>query len=501
MIYQDTTLLIILNTLVFFICLANLAYCFATRQPRSMKMFSLLLVLYGSYVFFIPGLYDFVTSYERSVSYASPIDPNHLLITYVIEILFLLVLLTTLHITFQRSARKPNFVKSIPGLTSISKDHGFLLFLTLACLLTVYDQMVNQLAAYGRLVTYNAATAFEVKGVLGLPQALSTIWVALIVLPGKVAAAVLLTSPKKALTKNPFLGFFVYKIIPSSLLLLVFVYGFVVGVRMRSIEPLIILAVVFFLRHGIDRRVITLGATTIFIIVTLGPVVGTTYRTAITQKDARGDDFADRITLLFELTTGTSSAVEGSVTEKLVGEFRDRLVDANLSSGLVRTSLNNGHVWHNPAINSMISFIPRAIWLDRPAAKSGDGTQTGVAGFIVWRELSGRTFGNWGGYTAASHSFWEFNILGVFLWALVYGLIVSVTLRRYGKTGEMDFREIDLLFLLLILRLYKFDAFLIPSGPDMILTVTKTIVPLLILKYLCDKVFFNFKIHRKRVLT
>jgi hypothetical protein len=269
-------------------------------------------------------------------------------------------------------------------------------------------------------------------------------------------------------------------------LILVFiaVYGIAVGVRHITLGVFILIGVAGFIQGR--YKFIYFFVFGLIAIIAIGPVIGSVYRTFLTQSSSQDLGIIERISSLSEF----SAANNESAIEKLWDEFGVRLVDARLSSGLIKFSDREGHVGPSVLLNTLYSPIPRFVWKDKPAPRSYDGTHKGLAGFVVWNELTGREWGNWGGYTAAAHSWWEFSIIGVMINALLYGLFLRIAIESLRMH-----KFIGLLIFLYSINIMHFDSFFIRTMPDMLMFLLSRLFPLLIVMFFWSKISsFKFRL-------
>jgi len=461
-----------LSLILIAISLFNIFYAHKKYRNNLVTILSIWLFIYVLYVFFVPSVYGVFTGFESSISYG--INPDHLVLVYFLEIIFILILLLTFY-----NAPSRNFSRSvgkiIPNLNRKSEVY-FLLFLSVIVMILYIDDLLPGLASYGRIQQYDSDVGNITAGFLNLPITITAPLKAIFVVPGKIAAALLVTMPySKDMNMSKF-KFNFFKLVALLFLGFVAVYGIAVGVRHITLGVFIIIAVAGFIQGRYKFTYYFVFG--LIAIIAIGPVIGSVYRTFLTQSSSQDLGIIERISSLSEFSTSNNE----SAMEKLWDEFGVRLVDARLSSGLIKFSDREGHVGPSVLLNTLYSPIPRYLCKDKPAPRSYDGNHRGLAGFVVWNELTGREWGNWGGYTAASHSWWEFSLVGVIINALLYGLFLRVTIestRMHQFIGSLIF--------LYSINIMHFDSFFMKTMPDMLMFLLSRLFPLLIIVFLWAK--------------
>jgi hypothetical protein len=463
-----------LSLILVIISLLNIFYAYKRYHNNAITILSVWVAIYILYVFFVPSIYGVFTDFKSSVSYG--INPDHLVLVYFIEIVFILILLP---VFYNAPTRKISSMVSriIPSLSRKSEVY-FLLFLSFIVILVYMDQIFTGLASYGRIQQYDANVTHSVVGIFVIPAMVMEPLIAIFMAPGKIATSILLTMPY---SQNLHISKFKFKLIKISALLtfiLIVAYGISMGVR-----NLVLVMFILVMISGILQKRYKFTYVFIFgliAIIAIGPIIGSVYRTFLTQTSSQNLGIVERVSALSEMSFNDSSSE--SFSGKLWDEFGIRLVDARLSTGLIKFSERDGHVGTGVISNTIYSFIPRYIWNDKPAPRSYDGTHKGLAGFLVWKELTGREWGNWGGYTAASHSWWELSLVGVIINAIIFGLFLRIVIGSTERKGL-----VGIMLLVYSLNIIHFDSFFMKTIPDMLLFFSR-VLPLMVILFFWSRV-------------
>jgi hypothetical protein len=394
-----------LSLILIGIALLNIFYSYKKYHNNVKTMISVWILIYILYVFFIPSVYGVFTDFNSSISYG--INPNNLVLVYFIEIIFICILL----LTFYKAPSKRISVvisKTIPSMGDKSKVN-LLLFLSIIVLVLYLDNFFGGLASYGKIVEYDASTNQEaISGFLGLPLTLRAPISAIFMEPGKIAAALLVTMPYSSRLSLSKFKFNIYKIIALGVLIVVAIYGIAIGVRHITLGVFVIIAAAGVIHKR--YKFVNILIFGLIAVVLIGPIIGSVYRTALTQSSSSELGAIERISILSDL----SSESNESFVDKLWDEFGTRLVDARLSTGLIKFTDREGYIGVNAIANTLFAPVPRYFFSNKPAPRSYNGEHKGLAGYIVWRELTDRSWGNWVVYIVASHAWWEMSLFGVF---------------------------------------------------------------------------------------
>ena len=129
-----------------------------------------------------------------------------------------------------------------------------------------------------------------------------------------------------------------------------------------------------------------------------------------------------------------------------IGRVIERFDGVPNGGNLSLYSLEKGNVYFTPYIGSLVSFIPRIVWNDKPYPKSGDGRVTGVPEWMSG-QVSDRP---WlcTSVSIASIAFWHFNFPGILILFSVHGLL----LRQIAAIGDKLKRYELFLFLWFLLN-------------------------------------------------
>lgn len=467
---------------LFITCLifGNIHYTYLKYKDPKSNLVALILLIYAIYVFLIPSLYGVLTDFKMERSYN--ITSGRLILVYFFEIIFLSFFLMAFHSRIAKSIGQS--MNSFVAKPHDKAEINLLLVFSLL-MIGVYLNNILSLQSYGRIQQYDADVIAEGVGYFGIQKMIFVPLSALFATPGKISCAILATmpyNPKKGLSSSVF---HIYKIVAWGGLILVAVYGLTVGVRHITLGVFILVFASGLLQR--QNKYIWFFIVGFAFMVAIGPLIGSTYRTFLQQSSSSSLGVGDRLSTLKEMK---SEAVEGYL-DKLWNGIGTRLDDARLSAGLIKYVEREGHVGFNPILNTLYSPIPRLLWKTKPAPLSYDGTHKGLAGFVVWKETIGREWGLWGGYTAASHSWWELNLPGIIICSLIYGAFLRIMIKATTNKGY-----IGLLIFLLTIAPERFGGFFMKSLPDIILFTFQKLFPLLIIIGLWSKLS-RFKILRK----
>jgi hypothetical protein len=462
-----------LSLILIIIALLNIFYSYKKYHNNIKTIISVWVLIYMLYVFFVPSVYGVFTDFNSSISYG--INPNNLVLVYFLEIIFICILL----LTFYKAPSKRISVvisKIIPSM-SVKSTVNLLLFLSIIVLVLHLDKILGGLVSYGQLVKYDSSTNQEaIGGFFGVPLKFWAPISAIFMEPGKIAAALLVTMPYNSRLSMSKHKFKIYKFFALGVLIMVAIYGIAIGVRHITLGVFIIIAVAGVIHKR--NKFIYMFIFGLIAMILIGPVIGSVYRVLLTQSSSSELGVVDRISILSDLKSESSE----NAFNKLWDEFGVRLVDARLSTGLIQFTDREGHVGLNVIANTLTAPVPRFLFSDKPAPRSYNGMHEGLAGYVVWNELTGRKWGLWGGYTAASHSWWEMSLLGVFLCAFIYGLFLRITVDSTAIKGL-----VGSLIVLYSINILHFDSFFMRSIPDLMMFFSR-LMPLLIFIALWSKI-------------
>ena len=100
-----------------------------------------------------------------------------------------------------------------------------------------------------------------------------------------------------------------------------------------------------------------------------------------------------------------------------------------MSSKFFELSDRTGHVGFIPFWNSLVGIIPRSLWKDKPVPSTYTGTDLkDQAMYLIYEESMGRPSSSMVEFSVAGHYFWELNVFGVIVLAVVSGLYSKIVL-------------------------------------------------------------------------
>ena len=143
------------------------------------------------------------------------------------------------------------------------------------------------------------------------------------------------------------------------------------------------------------------------------------------------------------------------------------------SVGFLRFTERNGYVLAKPLINTLFVFFPRSIFnQNKPYPDSYDGEIYGMGMYVCANEIDGQV--NMTDFYSSSHYYWQFGILGVFIFTIISSLYIYLIALL---TLKLDFIY-KLFFILVALKPYYFIPQFTIS--DIILMLFTKALPLLI---------------------
>ena len=461
MTYELTVIPALLLTTIVFL---NLYFCHERFHDVRITIVGVLLCIQILFQITFPALYGFLEGYPWESYYQ--ILPEHYVIVYIIELLSVSFWLIGFY-AFRPFYRKLSKWSIIHRPPSGIVDNLLFLYVILFALIMMIS-LSSGLSSYGDMVAYDAQNLGE--NVMLFPTSITipkTIWVivkSLFFLPGILAGGILASRPMPGRSR--------YRLIGWAVIIFLLVYGLVVGLRQFILGAVLILFI-FGFSQG-NRRVLKPMAVGLVILVLLAPVIGSEYREALTKPEAREWGMMKRLSFVYQMR---------SMQEKgnFIGDFwhaaGSRLIDPLVSAGLVKATLRGESAGLKPLFSSFVAPIPRFLWPNKPAPGSSDGTNEGLATFVVWRETIGRTWGLCGGFTTGSHAFWELNIIGVILFGIFGGLFARSILEATRHAGD-----IGLMIWVLSMKPFAFSVHL--WTPEIIRIGLQIILPVIII-YKC----------------
>ena len=120
---------------------------------------------------------------------------------------------------------------------------------------------------------------------------------------------------------------------------------------------------------------------------------------------------------------GSSQLIEGS-DSNILDEMEFRLGARSMYSvGFLRFTERNGYVLAKPLINTLFVFFPRSIFnQNKPYPDSYDGEIYGMGMYVCANEIDGQV--NMTDFYSSSHYYWQFGILGVFIFTIISSLYI-----------------------------------------------------------------------------
>jgi len=118
-------------------------------------------------------------------------------------------------------------------------------------------------------------------------------------------------------------------------------------------------------------------------------------------------------------------------------EFEWRLGAATrLGTSFIRLYDRGEGAGLNPIRNSLKGFLPRSINPDKPHPSTLDGDDIYSMGmYIIYREIYGYDTFSMVEFPTGAHFYWEFGILGVFIFSAISGLYVALCAHFFAKLG------------------------------------------------------------------
>jgi hypothetical protein len=237
------------------------------------------------------------------------------------------------------------------------------------------------------------------------------------------------------------------------------------GNRAAVVFPLVQMTLVFYLcrRDSLSLSMFVVTAAVLLMTSTLL----LQYRSG---AGARQDGIMKRMASLLE-SGGHGSSVGGyllSGFEQVLGRG-----DVIANTGFIYEWLHDTHayVYFRPYEGVVFSYVPRAVWPNKPYAGSIDGSAAGVCSIAIYELRYGHATGclTTGG---ALRTYWQFGWLGI----LAGGYVAGIMLRSLSE-WTLSGGDIGLLaFLILIQRL----GFCVAESPEVIMiAMLRVFVPLL----------------------
>jgi hypothetical protein len=161
-----------------------------------------------------------------------------------------------------------------------------------------------------------------------------------------------------------------------------FFWGMITSLR-QFIMAVVFMTLIFGLAQN-NKKVLRYSIAGLLILMLLAPLMQSGYRDALMETEARDIGVTERLLVLFQMERSQDSQ------NSLVRIWRasgERFSDALMATGLIKATLRGDSAGIMPLLSALLSPIPRFIWRDKPAPGSSDGTNAGVAVFVVWKEL------------------------------------------------------------------------------------------------------------------
>lgn len=446
---------LITATIGFVLTLTNTLYFFL-KKNYAVFLFSFSCLLYFFYVHFIPLGYAHETGFARQRYYG--IDVDTLYLTGIIDNTFIILFWASFHFFYISRVNKFSGFKI--GVTGASSFKAIVDFFTVIVVLSIINSLLSgvffEASRYGVLVKFDAENL--PGGVFDIVQlSLSNT----IQLFANASASILIVAR----------GFISQKVGTSYTKLastLAFVYlaleissSFLTGVRHTIFYTILVYAFIYVsFNNEIPKRIVILAGALFLFMSTVGAIMGDGYRLLLSsERSLTPHEKINQLYLMISEYKAIGSESSGGYLSGIERQIEIRLTDLDTSSALINLYENDESPGLSPTFNSLFTPIPRFVWNGKPAPMSADGTHNSLAGLIVWNELTGANFSNWGGYTASSHHFWEGGVIYVVFWAVVYGFMLA-NLFKVLKSSYLESRVFHIAVIVIIFEVYRFDSFL-----------------------------------------
>ena len=471
---------IIIAILLTALVLCNFIYARHRYNDSRINIANTLLIVQVLFQISFPAFYGLLEGYPWELYY--DVAPEHLVIVYAVELIAVscwLVGFYGLRKIYRNVSRRQLFPVMSPKSTNILLC--LFVFMTFAVLMA---ELGHGLGSYGRLEAYDAQHIPE-ENIILWPWGLSipgTIWIPIkhiFYLPGIIAGGILATRP---ISKTSGM---LLRLLGWAVVILLVIYGIVVGLR-QFILGAVIIVLIAGISQGNRRGLKSIAVAGGVLLVLIAPLMGSGYRDVLMRSDATGLGPIQRIALLYQMR---STQEEKNPITDIWHAAGFRLCDALLSTGLVKATLRGEPAGLKPLASSLCAPIPRALWPNKPAPGSSDGTSEGLATFVVWKELTGQSWGLCGPFTTSSHSFWELHIIGVILFGILSGLFARTAMEATRQAGV-----IGLIIWILSMKPFAFVVHL--WVPEIIRLIIQVIFPVIIIVwfwYLLWRIIILFK--------
>lgn len=133
----------------------------------------------------------------------------------------------------------------------------------------------------------------------------------------------------------------------------------------------------------------------------------------------------------------------------------------------------------NPIKNSLLGFMPRKFWPDKPYPSTLNGDDVYSQGmYLIDREILGYERGSMCEFCTGAHFYWEFGFMGVIVLSAISGIYITLCAHYFVKMGSMA--------LPLMVVIFKPWGYVEPKiwVSEIAFQLYTIIIPLLVLWYL-----------------
>ena len=142
---------------------------------------------------------------------------------------------------------------------------------------------------------------------------------------------------------------------------------------------------------------------------------------------------SNRGNLSLELYDNNAKSAGRELLDEL--DFRFGMMP-RMSSKFIFMSSQYGHVGLSPVFHSLVGFIPRSLWPNKPVPSTDTGLDINdQAMYRIYRESLGRDTTSMVEFSVPGHYFWELHIIGVVLFS-IFSAIYTKTILAIFK-GEI----------------------------------------------------------------
>lgn len=367
-----------------------------------------------------PATYGFMHDYHVEHSY--DIFPTHLFIVYVAELVSVLCWLIGFY-WFRPLYKRAENCNIFRNLSERSVDK----ILVIIIVVMFYSMIIEFSRGVG-IVMYDSENLGDTVTLwptdTKIPFALWNIILSIFYFPGILAGGIFATSSHgSGLKKEKIVGWMV---------IILMIFGGLITALRQFIYASVIMIFIFGLAQN-NKKVLKYAQLGFMVLFFLAPIMQGNYRDLLWSTEGKELNIAEKISLL---KTAKTDAKEDNPLITFWHAAGARFIDAALSAGLVKAVSRGDSAGIQPVLGALVSPIPRLVWSDKPAPGSSDGTNEGMATYVVWREIIGMSW-SCGPFTSGAHSFWELNIIGVIIFGVFSGLFARIILHATMKAGKI----------------------------------------------------------------